>query len=346
MSRRNYCGTLNNPTGNEADALRKSVERNDEVKFICGQDEVGKQGTPHIQFYVEFTKTVRRKQAKQLLGSNRLHLEPRYGSQEEAIDYCVNKSKRRKGGTLFSFGRRANQGERTDVKLLVDSIKEGYSYRRLWGEYPIALLRSWKGVLEMQRVLSGVRDWKTGCYIIHGDSGTGKSRMCRDLFPDAYWLLHRTGKLWYDGYVGQETIIIDDFGRGSMSFLDFKLLCDRYPYLAEIKCGRVQILARRVIITSNIAPERFWNWENCGPFAEKAFNRRIDGRWRMGELQTYETVKTALKRKVSEVEGVLQENVPNKRMDGHGVVCEMGSCKRSHKEIVGSSKGRKRIGDP
>lgn len=45
---------------------------------------------------------------------------------------------------------------------------------------------------------------------IWGASGAGKSRLARDKFPNSYPKLCNK---WWDGYKGQETVIMDDIGK-------------------------------------------------------------------------------------------------------------------------------------
>ena len=293
---RNYVFTLNNHTLSEYNIIKDCVKE-PEVKFICGQTEIGKEGTFHIQGYVEFTKTCRIPAAKRYIGCKRLHLEPRFGSRKQAIDYCQDVKKRSPEGTFFREGIDVGQGSRTDRESLVLSVEEGVNYSALWGLYPSPMLSNWKGIREMQRVRAGKRDWVTNCIIIWGAPGSGKSRLCKELFPGAYWLSHRPGgRIWWDAYQGEQVVVIDDFACGSMSFTEFKRLCDRYPYLAEVKCSRVAILARLVVITSNIPPEQFWNWLNCGKSAEEAFKRRVNRRIRFDYPNQFQSTKTAVQR--------------------------------------------------
>jgi hypothetical protein len=42
-----------------------------------------------------------------------------------------------------------------------------------------------------------------------GVTGAGKSRQARDRFPDAYI---KSNNVWWDGYAGEETVIIDELG--------------------------------------------------------------------------------------------------------------------------------------
>lgn len=85
MSRSKYfCFTINNYTNDDVDRLSNL---GDEITYIVFGREVGESGTPHLQGYVEFRNRKRFPQVKTLLG-NRVHLEKRRGSPQEASDYC------------------------------------------------------------------------------------------------------------------------------------------------------------------------------------------------------------------------------------------------------------------
>lgn len=85
----------------------------------------------------------------------------------------------------------------------------------------------------------------------HGPPGTGKSRKARDQYPNSYF---KALNHWWDGYVGEDTVIIDEWEITSGKFLGhhLKIWSDRYPFKMEIK-GSVLPLQRpkRLIITSN-----------------------------------------------------------------------------------------------
>ena len=64
--------------------------------------------------------------------------------------------------------------------------------------------------------------------VIWGAPGIGKTSKARDLAgPEAFWLSRPAGQTaWWDGYVGQEVVVIDEFyGWLSLDFM-CRLLID------------------------------------------------------------------------------------------------------------------------
>lgn len=88
-------------------------------------------------------------------------------------------------------------------------------------------------------------------YWLSGATGTGKSRWVHQNFPDAYW--KPCLGPWFDGYVNQETVVIDDYrvdAKDHTSLRWLLRLVDRYPLQVPIKGAFVNFAAKRVIITS------------------------------------------------------------------------------------------------
>lgn len=50
---RTYLGTLNNPTVDPKDFLEKWFTQG-KARYVCGQLEKGEEGTPHIQYFLNF----------------------------------------------------------------------------------------------------------------------------------------------------------------------------------------------------------------------------------------------------------------------------------------------------
>lgn len=77
--------------------------------------------------------------------------------------------------------------------------------------------------------------------------------------------------LWWEGYVGQECVIIDEF-YGWIQY-DFLLrLLDRYPLRVEVKGGSVNMSATKFVFTSN----KEWTQWYPGIDDTSALKRRLD----------------------------------------------------------------------
>ena len=87
-------------------------------------------------------------------------------------------------------------------------------------------------------------------------SGTGKSRWVAATWPDAFWKAPESK--WWDGYSGQETVVLDDFKDYAMPLVELQRLLDWYPLWVEVKGGSVPMLAKRYVLTANTSPEDWY----------------------------------------------------------------------------------------
>jgi len=102
-----WCFTVNNPPG----LLDPSLM--DGVTYCVYSEEVGDSGTYHLQGYVEFRTKRRLNAVREVLGGT-AHVEPRRGTQEEAILYAT------KVGILGSLPRALRGARSTILLMLVD----------------------------------------------------------------------------------------------------------------------------------------------------------------------------------------------------------------------------------
>ena len=125
MKCRCYCWTLNNPTKEET---KKLIDlENEGHRYTIFGLEKGQEGTPHLQGYSEFTKPIRLKAFKEIMGNERFHIEPRKGTRDQARNYC------KKDGTFHEIGSwsESGQGRRTDLEIVCDKISKGASLKTL-----------------------------------------------------------------------------------------------------------------------------------------------------------------------------------------------------------------------
>jgi hypothetical protein len=94
----------------------------------------------------------------------------------------------------------------------------------------------------------------TKCDWVYGPTGTGKSHYAFSNYsPETHYVYPNDGG-WWDGYVGQEVVIINEF-RGGIMYSELLDLLDKYPKQVRRR-GRepVPFLAKLIIITSSKHP--------------------------------------------------------------------------------------------
>lgn len=121
-------------------------------------------------------------------------------------------------------------------------------YPREFIQYNSTIERLYNPVVEEMSEYTGL--W------YYGPPGAGKSRKARDDFPGAYdKLLNK----WWDGYVDEDSVIIDDLGLDHKHMGSFlKRYADHYPFRAEYKGGSKVIRPKNVVVTSNYSIEEIF----------------------------------------------------------------------------------------
>ena len=130
----NVCFTVNNP--------ENPIEYDEErMHYLVYQIEQGENGTPHFQGYVEFKTRTALSVVKQLLGGDRVHVERRRGTQEEAIAYCKKADTRVEGPWEYGTPKANQQGKRNDIKEFKDAVVSGKRKRDLVEDHFVVLAK-------------------------------------------------------------------------------------------------------------------------------------------------------------------------------------------------------------
>lgn len=263
--------TINNPANNDLPGNFPQVE------YAVWQREKGAQGTEHLQGYVVFTGKKRR----QWVNNNciKAHWEARKGNHSQAKEYCTKADTRVDGP--WECGQEGDhlggQGKRNDMLALKRKLDEGATLKEVAEDPELftVVAKHYKFV-SLYRTLTGKqRDWPVFTQVIWGAPGIGKTSKARDLAgPEAFWLSRPAGQTaWWDGYVGQEVVVIDEF-YGWLS-LDFMCrLLDRYPLNVETKGSTTPMGVKKVIITSNVPPIEWYS--RLPPSRTAALWRRLE----------------------------------------------------------------------
>jgi len=229
------------------------------LSLVCGQYELcPKSGRKHFQGYVECNKAVDLTTIKKLLGSKSLHGERRNGSQKQALDYVSKKETRHPDHETYIIGNKKEQGKRNDLELALEMIKEGKTLNEVIDEIP-NMIKYDRHLERYQQRSVEPRNFQSDVIVLIGEPGCGKTRFVFDKEERVYTVPESSsGTQWFDGYSGEEAVLIDDFV-GNIRYNFMLQLCDRYPMRVNVKGGYVQWRPKRIYITSNYDIENWYN---------------------------------------------------------------------------------------
>lgn len=243
---KNWILVLNNYSDDEYERIRVSVDT--ECGFWIIGKEVGKNGTPHLQCYLQFRTRKTLAGCKRLFGS-RIHAEIARGSPDQNRRYCAKEGDYVEGGTISC------QGKRNDLADFVISAKKGASWEEALEAHPTILARYGKFADRVLTKYSIPRTWDVHVVVYWGETGTGKSRRAFEEAQNPY--VHSGGQ-WFDGYQGEADVIFDDFGGSEFKLTYLLKLLDRYPMRVPVKGGFANWVPRRIFITSNYCPKDWY----------------------------------------------------------------------------------------
>lgn len=269
---RNFCITSFTPE--KYDEWKKIDPVASNIKYMVYQLEETKEGKHHVQGYIELKHRVSSfKHIKKILNDEKLHIETRKGTAGQARAYCMKEDSQIK--PPVEHGNFKGQGTRSDIATLYHLVKEGKTPREIADIAPGAYMRYYKAV---DRVYNQIQADKEGTYtpvevhVLYGDAGAGKTRYVYDKHgvENVYRLTQGNGgNIWYDGYHGQDTLLIDDF-YGWIKYSTLLQTIDNYKVRLSVKGGHTYSNWRQVYITSNKSPTE---WYTQG--LTEALERRI-----------------------------------------------------------------------
>ncbi|APZ87906.1 replication-associated protein [Anguilla anguilla circovirus] len=241
VSVRRVCFTLNNYTEEDLRFIQKHLTG--VSKYLIVGKEVGETGTPHLQGFINLKKKTHFNSVKKLLP--RAHIDKAKGTDQHNKDYCSKQE------VALEHGEIQGQGKRNDLASALATVRaNGGDIKALEDSHAVVYAKYKRGILACIDDFGWKkeRDWKTEVHVLWGIPGCGKSRYAREQAPEAYY---KPRGEWWDGYTGQEDVIVDDF-YGWLQFDELLRICDRYPHRVPVKGSFVQFTAKRIYITSNV----------------------------------------------------------------------------------------------
>lgn len=133
-----------------------------------------------------------------------------------------------------------------------------------------AFLKYERGIRSYIGMHSEKRSWQPDVVVFWGATGTGKTRKVYEESPNVY---SHAGGMWFDGYIGQDEVLFDEFTGSSFQLPYLLKLLDRYPMQVPVKGGFVNWKPRKIYLTSNMDP-RSW-YANALEEHQAALRRRI-----------------------------------------------------------------------
>lgn len=265
---RNWCFTINNYTDEDVDNLITL-----DVDFLIFAFEEGKNGVPHIQGYLQINR-IRRTALSKLIP--RACLIIANGSAEENIRYISGPYKKGRkvkpvNPDCYIFpdedstytskgGNNISKGSQNDFSALRDSIKNGASYEDVIDNFPSLAFRYERAIKEYitSNNAKNMNDRKLEVTVLVGKPGVGKTSYVMNKYDrHDIFILQPRDPLWWDGYNGQDVLLIDDF-YGTIDHDMMLKILDIYPLSLNIKGGTTYARWTKVFITSNDSPTEWW----------------------------------------------------------------------------------------
>jgi len=231
---------------------------------MFGRETCPKTGKRHLQAFCLFKDRVRTTQLKKMYHKS-IHWEPMNGSIEDSERYCskddtaplVYGEKPKTAGELEQDRWRATREacKRGDLDAVDDQIfvTQFSNIQKIANHYAPS---------------HPSLDAPCGVWL-YGVPGSGKTHWATTKYGAFYYKLCNK---WWDGYKGEETVLIDDIDPSHVYMGQFlKHWADKYAFRGETKGGGGMYRPKTVIVTSN------YSIEECFPDMQglKAFKRRF-----------------------------------------------------------------------
>lgn len=240
---KNWCFTVNNWTAED-----RAIFEGLDVNFIVFEEEVGENGTPHLQGYLQLKVQKRLAWLKKHVHGT-AHWEVAHGSPDRNIEYCT-----KEGKNIHQRGSVSRQGKGAELMALITAVKQNpqMTEKELWNEHPLAMAKYPHVPPSVRAAMADVQDMDGELVNlwIWGEKGAGKSKWCKQNYPDAY---RKEATKWWQHYRFQDVVWIDEWGVNHAHLInELKRWTDRYWYPAEWKGGSFEkIRPKMFVITSN-----------------------------------------------------------------------------------------------
>lgn len=263
---RNYCFTLNNYTQEDIE----NVDKFDCTYMLYSKEIAPTTGTPHLQGYLEMKEAKTMKSLCKKIP--RCSFFVAKGDHDDQLEYISKKHTQE----IFERGTPKKQGERKDLDAIKDDIMNGLKVDDIIVNSPTIYHQYGRTLSKIEdiRMRKVYRKEMTKGVWYYGETRTGKSELAfKDYNPDTHYTWKYDGD-WQDGYVQQDTVIIDEF-RGQIPYSTLLTLIDKHPNASVRRRGRepLPFVSKMVIITSSLHPREVYHNLSENDKMEQLFRR-------------------------------------------------------------------------
>ncbi len=255
-------------------------ENHDIIRFVgWGQEICPKTGKNHQQGWIQMINPKTLRTMKKLLG-RKAHLEAMIGTEDDSQKYCS------KEGSYKQLGTFIRMGQRTDLEQIKKRLNDGEELFEIAQDHFGDCIRYQSGLRWYQGEVNERQapEWRDVRVIVHkGPTGTGKTKHAS---KETDYTIHGERLKWWQGYRGQEKILIDEYAN-QLSLPELLGLLDGYKLRLEIKGSHTYARWKEIHITTNLGKLH----ENAKPEHRAALYRRIDEIWCYNEVGEKHNVK-------------------------------------------------------
>lgn len=216
--------------------------KEDEKLSYCtyGREVCPVTGKKHLQGYLCLKKKAKLSAMKKLHPT--CHWEVKRGTVKEARQYCM------KDGNYEEFGEVPDEsGSQYSFRHCVELAQAG-KVDDIAEEYPGLYTRYKRTYESMVKFSHDPLEEPCGVWLV-GPPGCGKDGNV----IEKYKPFVKPHNKWWDGYSGQEVVLISDVDKSDAKWIGnfLKIWTDRYPFRAEVKSGTIEIRPKKIFVTSN-----------------------------------------------------------------------------------------------
>lgn len=236
--------------------------------LVSGKEVCPKTKRVHYQTFIQMKTTRNMQQLKAIMPTS--HLEPRRGSVEDNLQYCMKEGDFHQEGQVTDH---PGQGFRSDIENFVEDAKT-QDRASMYASHTDVMIRYPRAYAQVKDDFSVPRVQPTRLRWLFGEPGTGKSKfvMLRSQRLSSDGARVGTGRveglydkqptsLWWDGYRGQRVIRADELTSQSFPFNDLLKHGDPGDLILPVKGGFVKQQAEELYVTTNHLPDKIYQGE-------------------------------------------------------------------------------------